>query len=121
MNKLQRKRAFRDYIACALWASCDDNGEPLDSVYSIDDINKKSLLAQYREWSEFAQDNAELIAQSGLSPMDCAHDFWLTRNRHGAGFWDRGIGNIGKQLTDRARDCGSVDAIIGDDGSIYFY
>ena len=28
------------------------------------------------------------------------HDFWLTRRRHGAGFWDRGYGDsVGEILT----------------------
>jgi hypothetical protein len=25
-------------------------------------------------------------------------DFWLTRNRHGAGYWDRGLGITGDKL-----------------------
>lgn len=37
------------------------------------------------------------------------HDFWLTRNGHGAGFWDRGLGELGDRLTDAAHAYGSVD------------
>jgi hypothetical protein len=33
------------------------------------------------------------------SPGDCGSDFCLTRNNHGAGFWDRGLGNVGDKLT----------------------
>ena len=48
------------------------------------------------------------------------HDFWLTRNRHGAGFWDRGYPEaIGKALTDAAHAEGSADWCVGDDGNIY--
>ena len=28
------------------------------------------------------------------------HDFWLTSQGHGAGFWDRGLGEVGDTLTD---------------------
>jgi hypothetical protein len=45
-------------------------------------------------------------------------DLWLTRNRHGAGFWDRGLGDLGKRLTNAAR-LGEYDAYQGDDGLIY--
>ena len=31
------------YIACALWASTDVDGEPLDSLYSKDDISDEAL------------------------------------------------------------------------------
>lgn len=31
------------------------------------------------------------------------HDYWLTRNGHGAGFWDRGLGPVGDRLADACR------------------
>jgi hypothetical protein len=47
------------------------------------------------------------------------HDFWLTRNRHGAGFWDRGLGALGDRLTSAAHAYGEVDLYVGDDGRLY--
>ena len=47
------------------------------------------------------------------------HDFWLTRNGHGAGFWDRGLGDLGRRLSDAAEVYGSVDLYPGEDGRIY--
>ena len=38
------------------------------------------------------------------------HDFALTRNHHGAGFWDRGMGDLGDRLTDACRPYGESDA-----------
>lgn len=56
-----------------------------------------------------------------------AHDFWLTRNGHGAGFWDRSYSNdapdgsdLGKAITKIADTFREVDAYVGDDGKIYF-
>jgi hypothetical protein len=37
------------------------------------------------------------------------HDFWLTRNGHGAGFWDRGMGMLGDELTAACKPYGSAD------------
>ena len=34
------------------------------------------------------------------------HDLWLTRNHHGTGFWDRGLGGLGTSLTDIAHAMG---------------
>ena len=39
------------------------------------------------------------------------HDFWLTRNGHGAGFWDRGLGALGETLTKWAKAAGTCDVI----------
>lgn len=36
------------------------------------------------------------------------HDFWLTRRGHGAGFWDRGLGDLGKRLSEAANACGDT-------------
>ena len=33
---------------------------------------------------------------------------WLTRNRHGAGFWDRGLGRVGDILTEVAHSFGEA-------------
>ena len=35
------------------------------------------------------------------------HDFALTRNGHGTGFWDRGLGAIGDMLTDACKPYGA--------------
>lgn len=36
------------------------------------------------------------------------HDFWLTRQGHGTGFWDRGLGEIGDKLTDACKSYGEA-------------
>ena len=40
------------------------------------------------------------------------HDFALTRNGHGAGFWDRGLGTVGDMLSDEAKAYGSHSVYI---------
>jgi len=53
------------------------------------------------------------------------HDFWLTRNGHGSGFWDRQYDNdpaetLGTRLSAVAEEFVHLDVVMGDDGKIYF-
>jgi hypothetical protein len=60
----------------------------------------------------FQTDNAELLEHAGNDEQN-GHDFWLTRNRHGAGYWDRGYhGQIGRQLTDASHPYGESDLYV---------
>ncbi len=48
------------------------------------------------------------------------HDLWLTRNGHGAGFWDGDWPeNQGQILDGLAQNMGPMHAWVGDDGLIY--
>jgi len=42
------------------------------------------------------------------------HDFALTRNGHGAGFWDRGLGEVGDKLSKLAGSYGECDWLLQD-------
>lgn len=115
------------YIECALWAECDnsreDCGGPLEDSYGVEDISPESLAAIIETCRDFQQANADLLKQyvEEVRPLDFAgHDFWLTRNGHGAGFWDRGAGELGTKLTEAAKAYGGCDIVVGDDGKLYF-
>ena len=54
------------------------------------------------------------IASTTMTWDAIGHDFWLTRNHHGAGFWDRGLGDLGKQLTDLAHAAGECNTFEAD-------
>lgn len=97
---------FNAYAACALWASTDDNGEPLD-LYSVDDIDPKTLEVMRSDCKDFIAANATLLED--LDAEQCGHDFWLTRNGHGAGFWDGRFGEIGDKLSAACKPYGSFD------------
>ena len=109
------------YIEAALWSSMDESdeqgGEPLDANYGIDDISPETLASILDDCKAFQQDHAEDID----SELERAgHDFWLTRNGHGAGFFDGDWGDdIGHRLTEASELYGSVDLYVGDDGLIY--
>lgn len=109
------------YIECALWSSNDESddrgGDPLDCNYSIDDIHPDSLVSMAADCKAFQAAHWDDIADD----LDRAgHDFWLTRNGHGAGFWDGDWPEpAATRLTIASESYGTCDLFIGDDGRIY--
>ncbi len=98
------------YITCALWATNDDNGEPLDAYYDIRDIDPDTLRVMEDDCQKFQRENAEDIATwegDYTSEEKAGHDFWLTREGHGAGFWDGDWPEeSGKRLTEASERFG---------------
>lgn len=110
---------LQHYIIAALWSSTDDDGEPLDKDYDASSFAPETLQAMRDDVTAFVSSNFELLDNSGISAEQIGHDFWLTRNHHGAGFWDRGLGELGELLTELSQTFNDVDLYIGDDGQIY--
>lgn len=110
------------YIVCALWSSNDNSddqgGEPLDSNYDIEDLAPETLKKMVGDCASFQELNA--VDLEGMDLEQAGHDFWLTRNRHGAGFWDRGYEkSLSDRLTESSHNFGEIDLYIGDDDKIY--
>jgi hypothetical protein len=109
------------YAATALWSSLDANDEPLD-IHGIDRLADSTRRAMREDCDGFR----ELVREAGHEVLlnawsgRAAHDFWLTRNRHGVGFWDGPYPEPGRQaLTDIAHSFASADLYVGNDGLIY--
>lgn len=115
------------YVAAALWSSNDDSdesgGRSLDDAYSPDDLAPRTQATVRATCKKFIEKNRADIAQfkkaTGLGDDQVGHDFWLTRNGHGAGFWDRGAGAVGDRLSKAAKAMGEVYMYVGDDGRLY--
>lgn len=105
----------RQYIETALWSSTDLD-EYLDENYGIDDLAPETLEAMIEDCQKFQRDNWKMI-EDNLS--QAGHDFWLTRQNHGAGFWDGDWPEHGDELTEACRPYGVVYLYVGDDGKIY--
>jgi len=110
------------YLEAALWSSNDNSdpetgGEPLDQNFGIEDIAPESIEKAKADCAAFRQQAGDLLNE--IDDEQAGHDFWLTRCGHGAGFWDRGLGDVGEKLSDIARAFGNCDAIVGDDGNVY--
>lgn len=128
----ERQEFITGYITCALWSSSDqtreDGGDPLDANYSALDISAETAERIAYECIDFmrAQEvDLTWYCQSVATAHDytalelAGHDLWLTRNGHGAGFWDREAGQAGDNLSDAARELGTSDLYVGDDGKLY--
>jgi hypothetical protein len=107
------------YIIAALWSSNGDDDEPLDTKYGVEDLAPLTRIKMARDCRRFQMDNSELLARAGDAEQN-GHDFWLTRNGHGAGFWDRGYPEeIGDKLSEICRQWGEVYLYVGDDGLVH--
>lgn len=103
------------YVECALWSSLDEDDNPLDGIDAdLTDETRESMASDCQDF--WASNYADLRT---MDAGQAGHDFWLTRNGHGAGFWDRGLGQQGERLTRAAKIYGGVDLYVGDDGLIY--
>ena len=120
---------FDAYVEAALWSSNDEStpsgGEPLDSNYAPADIDRDTFEKMRADCEKFESENADLLIEEntptryGLSAQ-AGHDFWLTRNGHGCGFWDGDWEEpAATKLTEAAKGFGTFDLYIGDDGKIY--
>lgn len=126
LTKREAREFIRQYLVTALWSSHDyrsepdsdsydpDAGECMDDSYEPDDL-LPACRAEVRAdvFSFIRQCNDAGIDLRAVSPdLDQhAHDLWLTRCGHGAGFWDRGYGSVGDKLSDIARMMGNLDCL----------
>lgn len=120
-------RFVRAYIDTLLWATFDDDGEPLEDNYGVASIAPETMQRIQDDCSRFWAmvesagidlDNELLV--DGDATEQAAHDFWLTRNGHGAGFWDGDWAqDVEDRLTDIAQAFGEVWPYVGDDGRVH--
>lgn len=116
---MQLKTVLDAYVECALWSSTDDLGAPLDDAYSAEDLAPEALDSMRKDVTDFLSQVDRMALEDIMTAEQFGHDFWLTRNDHGAGFWDRGYGAIGDTLSQMSKVYGTSDIIIGDDGTLY--
>src|SRR5579871_6212422 len=106
------------YLEAALWSSMDDEGVPFDRDYDISDFDQESINKAVKESNEFIMANREDLEKVGNEEQH-GHDFWLTRNGHGVGFWDRGYGEVGERLSEAADAYGEQHVWAGPNGTVY--
>jgi|SRR5579872_930254 len=111
------------YIECALWSTTDEStpqgGEPLDTNYGPTDLTPETLERMRADCEAFLNANTGDI---GTAYTRTGHDFWLTRNRHGAGFWDGDWPeDVGERLTRAAHAFGECELYVGDDAKVYAF
>ena len=107
----------RSYIETALWSTSDDNEEPLDQDHDLEDISPTTLHSMITDCDRFQQENKTDIDRKD---EQAGHDFWLTRNGHGAGFWDGDWPEpAATRLTDASETFGEYYLFIDDEEKIF--
>lgn len=119
------------YMTAALWSSSDTMpGDEDGQVVPLDTFEwgDGETLKRGRECAAFFRQARHLLeqyAEERSVPYSASvweyagYDFWLTRCRHGAGFWDRGLGELGTKLTAVCHSEGEIDLYLGDDEKVY--
>ena len=102
----------------------DDESQP-DSDAPLAEETRLDLEADCRSfWRRYGcfVNVAECTRGDGRysKASQAGHDFWLTRQGHGAGFWDGAWSKPHSETLDKgAESFGSFDIYQGDDGKIY--
>ena len=117
------------YVEAALWASSMDEGGTSfqDADYGLNNIDPSTLKKMIADCRKFETENLSSIMGGyiGRSRSDdssmAGHDFWMTGNSHGVGFWedDDWEEKAGAELDKAAKKFGEYDLYLGDDGLIY--
>lgn len=98
------------YIECMFWTDANEDNEELKDM-RFDNLSDKALKDIIEECKDFQESNKELLNSyyEKFNEENAGHDFWLTRNGHGCGFWDRRLGKLGDKLTKAAKVYGGCD------------
>lgn len=104
---LQVSNTLKDYLVCALWTNEMDNR-------SIFDFTKASVVKADKDLEKFIDENTNDCLKVGFGKI--GHNFWLSRNGHGSGFFDlpdssatRELEEACERLQDAARKFREVD------------
>jgi len=140
LNSEQVNAAVHHYIFTALWSEgcngtaswADHNGNGCrgsDCDVSLLSLGFAQADVSLDSHTTMREDVAAFISGceserpdifDGIDPEQVGHDFWLTRNHHGAGFWDRGLGERGEWLTRMADPYGDASLWVGSDNRVHY-
>lgn len=102
----------RAYVETALWCGLEESER---SGAELNLIAPASMARMIEDCVHFQGSCFDWISPDLAA---AGHDFFLTRNRHGAGFWEGGWGH-GGELTKLSHAWGEATLYRGDDDRIY--
>ena len=102
------------YLTAMFWT--EEHNEELTGK-TVFDIHADSLAKIIDDCQKFQDQGKNLLLT--MYDEQAGADFWFTRNRHGVGFWDRGLGEIGDKLTALAHTFGESNVYLGDDNMVH--
>jgi hypothetical protein len=137
--------SLRQLAITLLWSENDNStpagGEPFDANYTVDDIDSESLSKLHQQFQAFVSKAEAKITElkgsswasidefytgSGTGGFYLEHDYILTVNGHGCGFWEKEDWEpeVGQVLTNLAEQekgihCFTDHVDHGQDGKVY--
>tara|TARA_R110000851_G_scaffold78774_1_gene173729 strand:+ start:864 stop:1235 length:372 start_codon:yes stop_codon:yes gene_type:complete len=108
MNK-SNKEFIKHYLVTALWSSIDTHDNPLDGNYDSSNIDFDSIKRAVKDCKKFIEKCEKENLLNDVDYSTAGHDFWLTRNHHGAGFWDGDYPEHGDRLTEISQEFNEID------------
>ena len=138
-TKAQIETITKHYLIAMLWVmpGNDASENPGDGI-ALQDLPRETIDAARHDVMRFVASCGILFdmamacydngygqhPDAGSAEAAYGHDFALTRNGHGVGFWDRdseGLPRVlGEALTRVCKGFPARDLYIGDDGRAYF-
>lgn len=125
MNTLTDLNSFARHYVEALYFT---NAGPDDEIPADAELSESALEAIAADCAKFETECGELIDSAECTRgsgeysqrEQAAHDFWMTRNGHGVGFWDGDWSEPQATALDEAsKRFGECTPYLGDDGLIY--
>lgn len=107
----------KGFVEALFFTDCHCDNPELENK-TFEDLAPKTLAKIIEICAGFEMLHKALLEKAG-TPEQNGHDFWLTINGHGAGFWDRGYGETGEALTQACKNYSPIYVYAGDDGLIY--
>ena len=102
----------RGYLECMLWSSLMldqeyDCNPPMDDFWDVDSLSPSTVREAQEDCDDFRRlVKWDEIEKDGNDDYRGGHDFWLTREGHGAGFWDGDWPTNGDMLSEHAETYG---------------
>jgi len=111
----------QSYIEAMKWATTDGDDDNYLEEYELSEEAQQAAVIACARLLQVHGKDLELVID--LHPhytySDVGHDLFLTREGHGAGFWDRDLGHYGDVLTKYCEGIKSCNPCVGDDNLIY--
>ena len=112
---------LQGYVHAMFWTECNADRPELENA-TFEDLAPVTLQQIVADCDAFCSSYFSTLEQAyrtGYAPNQAGIDYWLTRNGHGAGFWDRGLRELGDRLAKFAKIDGTLDLYRDDDGLLY--
>jgi len=120
-NGHRRDQMIMGYVECMFFTDDGLSSDGFEANQSIPHFDQETINKIVEDVLKFLEKADELISSSAMGYPQAGHDFWLTRNGHGAGFWDRGLGEVGDKLTEMCKEFGEIAFYLGEEDDKFHF